>query len=846
MRKCYTLYNIYESTRMLLIVGCLLLTSSGIEAWGRTITNNEAGFPQPNVPEIVYTIYMEQNSTRQLTIAGLNSFSGQWVDEYQWYIRWYRMDADGNAENIFSPLAKPTTGSNLEVEDGNRSLFWYKGVGGGQIPTANKVNYTKGTKDDIVVCDVSSYTDGLPSGTTGTVTEPVISKRYKFIIKDANEIRTKLNAVTGDAALDTVLITVPKGATGVNLQMEMTPENYYWDRNYQGSTFTATDKNGNTVTGSFTNNNKMFHFSNAIETETTVKIYANTNNNRNVSPCIALFKITPQEGWELSTEKMIEGNIQRNPRLYPKRYQEIASYDFDLEQVQATLSVQNNISTTPLPAEYTSYGFTNPTLNSRNAFFTPKRNNYGLYRSANHPDYSKNHPTSYTIGTQNRTYDWYFARTVSDTVLYDRTYVRSKGTEYGYFYYIDASEEAGRIVSVPIGETLCPGTELTITAWVANMTDENNTKPNLRFILRGVLKDDQDTEIEEEIYRFSTGEPVDAHHGEWLQVFYTITLQSEQASRYSSYKVEVQNNALNSDGADYAIDDIRVYKSLPNISVQRNDVCDASTFYVSSDYENILRNMGWSNDPDVVSGLEGIEKGLTEANKHIWKYRYGLLGEDASNPEHFPYVGNMYLAFAKDMALSSDQLEAWVTMNNDLLEYDNKNYNKRSKLFRITIPTTYTGTGADNALLNRFGKIKTQEEARGLQILWNLRMINDFLFDAQKPENIWDDVIQKYAIDPKTHEHIEKNTYLAILEEGLKTLCNKSTWDYKIQVDNMHDQLQAIMAGGETGERYENLLRSVCSVLGISRLRVPWWTFDKDDHPLDIHLSTIDVQKTDL
>lgn len=754
------------------------------------------------------------------------------------------MDVNGNVKSSFFPVAKPNR-SNLEIEDNNRSLFWYNKMTG-KIPSANKINYTKeGTEDDIVVCDVSSYTDGLPNSSTGSVTEPVISKRYKFIIKNASEIRTKLNAITGEAALETILITVPKGATGVNLQMEMTPENYYWGTNYQGSTFTATatDKDGNTIRGSFENSYKMFHFTNAINTETTVKIYARTNNNNNTSPCIALFKITPQEGWELSTETGIEGNIQRNPRLYPKRYEEIASYDFDLNKATTTLSVENNISTDPLPAEYTSYGFTNPTMNSLNEFFTPKRNNYGLYRSANNPNYSANNPTTYTIGTQTRKYDWYFARTVPNTV-YDRTYERTKDTgtpSYGYFYYIDASEEAGRIVNVPIGETLCPSTELTVTAWVANMTDGNNTKPNLCFILRGVL----DSGTEEEIHRFSTGELADPHHGEWLQIFSTFTLQSEQASRYSSYKVEIQNNALNSEGADYAIDDIRVYKSLPNISVQRNDACDASTFYVSSDYENILRNMGWSNDPNVVEGITGIDNGLTAENKHKWKYRYGLLGEDATNPQHYPYVGNMYLAFAKDMTKESKDLDAWVTMNTDLLEYDNVNYNKRSKFFRITIPTTYTGE--DNALQNRFNNITTQEEARKLQILWNLRMVNDFLYDARKSDNIWDKVIQEYAIDPETSQTIEKEAYLGILEEGLKTLCGKTTWDYKIGEDEMQTHLQAIMANTDgKGDRYERLLRSVCSVLGISRLRVPWWTFDKDGNPLDIHLSAIDVQKTDL
>jgi len=82
------------------------------------------------------------------------------------------------------------------------------------------------------------------------------------------------------------------------------------------------------------------------------------------------------------------------------------------------------------------------------------------------------------------------------------------------------------------------------------------------------------------------------------------------------------------------------------------------------------------------------------------------------------------------------------------------------------------------------------------------------------------------------------------LKQNLGDLCDKSgsEWNYKIpDPKDMESQIDQIMDGYDN--KYEELIRAVCSVMGISRPRVPWWD---EGNSNTIHLSAIDVDKTEL
>ena len=408
---------------------------------------------------------------------------------------------------------------------------------------------------------------------------------------------------------------------------------------------------------------------------------------------------------------------------------------------------------------------------------------------------------------------------------------------------------------------MCAHTGILVNFWVNDMTTRANEthsgsrggKPlppniNINFIGR----DNQGNDVV--LHRFTSGDALtyyslkapyksgnytyetNEYIGKWQQLMYAFTL-SESLTDYNEFYLEVQNNTIHSYGADYAIDGLRVYRTKPQIDVKRVDACSSAQLTVSTDYDLLLRNMGWSLNPDVLAGLN-MGNEITVESKHLWKYRYGLLGNDAKANVQDNYVGNVYFGFAKDMqnSVSSDR-DAWITLNRDLLEYDNVSYNSRSKLYRIVVPTT------EKAREDRFNGITDPDKAKALQIEWNLRLINNFYHDAMN--GIWNTEITNNALQRSAGEGFPtEEAYLNYLEAGLKK--HSSSYDnYVITISS--DKVKEIMEGvGGLDESYEQLVRAVCSVLGMTRLRVPWWEEENGELTGKVDLSVIDVNKTDL
>ena len=448
MKKHYTLYNIGK----LLILSCVLLLGGTEVAMGQRINPQpDKTFPQENVPTLVDTIYIDGGESRTLTIPNNRDY---------YYIRWYRKGGNGSTIDKLSI----NQGSSLDkTSSGDASFFWLNDIGGDR-KDAFEINYTSATNltEDSVFCDLSFNVDGLgikPS--ESPYTEPTIGKRYKFYIKNADEMRKRLNSLSGEP-LETIHITVPKGARNVNLQMNMAPENYYWN-NSQGNDF--------------------------INTETTVNVYALYNRTR--GPLLAKYILTPQENSGFMTEREIQSYEDRNPANNEDKYQQVGVVDFDYGGPiqRGALNANNNMSSTPIDPSTATYSFMNPMLKSIYESKLMPEDSYGLYRSANVPNISERDSygslwaESYLPNgnRQNKSYGWYYTNiaTINDRQLFDRTYHNTNSQECGYFCYVNASKEAGRVVTIPIEGTICPNTELTVVAWVADITNIE-TPPNAR------------------------------------------------------------------------------------------------------------------------------------------------------------------------------------------------------------------------------------------------------------------------------------------------------------------------------------------------------------------------------
>ena len=204
---------------------------------------------------------------------------------------------------------------------------------------------------------------------------------------------------------------------------------------------------------------------------------------------------------------------------------------------------------------------------------SPLHGDYGLYKSANLSGISGNG----NGGTDN--YVWW-----DNGTLYDRTYEMSNGSQYGHFLYVDASDESRQIAAADFKADLCTGMQMVFSANVADMTSDSGVLPQVMFKLYGMDYDAEgNIKSQKLLHSFSSGDfktNVDnPKKGIWYQVYGKIIIQKESGvEKYSDFRVVIDNYCQNTDGADYAIDDIRIYIESAKVQViQEKPICNGAT-----------------------------------------------------------------------------------------------------------------------------------------------------------------------------------------------------------------------------------------------------------------------------
>ena len=879
--------------RTLAVVGVMAVAGAG-EAWGQSYTiQYKNGSRQTNIPERLDTVYIPDGASRNLYVPELRNNDGIEDPNYQWYVRWYRADANGEPISISGKFKSTNVdyssfkeeeiaqeGGTLDPKNysaalhsatGGTSLFWYKEFYNpndkysSAATGASTISYTRsaGDKEDIVICDVSMNADYSPTGSLSdgsTLTEPTLSKRYKFVIRPASEIADKIQAAKG-AGIEHYEISSPSNAKGINIQMKTFPSNYCW---YNGTSILSGDhyvyEGGQNGT---LKQDKQVIGLGSVTAQTEIKVYAVASNGQQ-SPLLATFTIIPQD----NAAFMLEDNVKtsddprRNPDNHPDLYDPIGYADFDMgaaiELSEEPLSSSNNLCATPMSSESTTYAFLNPDITIRSANkSTPLQNQYGLYRSANVPGKSD--------GSE---YFWFYLYHGNSSAgeVYDRTYANSNGTQCGYFFYTDASNEPGRWVKLELSDEICQYTELTVTAWVNDMTtwEEQSVKgrplpPNININFIGKTASGEEIVL----HRFTSGDaltdytgtyynssdkknyPANNNVGKWQQLCYTFSISSDQTG-YKKYYLEVQNNTAHTYGADYAIDDVRVYKSKPRIQVQRYDACDASTLTISSDYETLLRNMGWGENVPVVEQGEVLTDDLK-------KYRFGLEGNDPAHPATSitdSYVGNAYFSFVEgfddsfrdpaspnygktvtdktDYNLKEDEDPdpivlpqntegnyRWVRVNKSLkVDVPQSRYS-----FRVIVTTKFPNSS------EAYTYPKTRDEALDWEKVYNLRAVKDYNY-----------ALQQY-LD-------KKSTYCPDLPDG-RSPETASASDL-IDIQNLTEEGSKADANNVTNpaneKKYSDIVEQLYMRLQIPRIRIPWY----DEETGMMYLYALDVNNTDL
>ena len=433
-------------------------------------------------------------------------------------------------------------------------------------------------------------------------------------------------------------------------------------------------------------------------------------------------------------------------------------------------------------------------------------------------------------------------------ILYDRTHMKNSN-QYGYFYYIDATDEPGTIVNVSIDGTLCGYTELVVVAWLADMTRARFVRggnkyplpPNINLILKGY--DKQNNEVV--LHRFTSGDALTDYNNsehlgynmnlmKWQQLCYRITLTEEDIENYHNFHLEVQNNEPHTDGADYAIDDVCIYKTKPNIRVARKDECDASTLTVSSDYGTLLRNMGWKAGQDVPNTVN------RPAN--MQQYNYGF-PEGAEGNKY----GNIYFAFLEglknvehedgstELVVGTPDTEFLSYSSKDKLDKDIKPIVVEDGKYRwvrvnrsLTHPSYQSVYSYRVVISTDISKLPDNEaDALAQEKKWNFQAVLDFNADTERG---WATNRADKDEIPKSID-IKENGTITTIEAGDGLIkANKLT------VNNI--------ANEDNNDLYIKLGEELYKYLQIPRMRCPWRTTENGVERLNLY--EMDVTITDL
>ena len=302
---------------------------------------------------------------------------------------------------------------------------------------------------------------------------------------------------------------------------------------------------------------------------------------------IANFDVRFMNNHPMTKEEIVKNGLNNRLISYLDEHYKMATKpitfdDDDVEQtVSAPTSPDDNQDRLPSKWDRRAYSFVYRDLIDCDASWwvnlgeighSPLHGDYCLYKSANVNGISGNGETL------KDGYLWW-----QSGQLYDKTYEITNGSQYGHFLYVDASDESRKIAAADFTADLCTGQQLIFIAAVADMTNAK-TKPQIMFKLFGVNRNVNGEIVEKHlIHSFSSGDFDNnrdtKEEATWYQVYGKITLQNEsKVEQYSDFRLEIDNYCKGTQGADYAIDDIRMYLAPAKVQViQEKPACGGAT-----------------------------------------------------------------------------------------------------------------------------------------------------------------------------------------------------------------------------------------------------------------------------
>ena len=353
--------------------------------------------------------------------------------------------------------------------------------------------------------------------------------------------------------------------------------------------------------------------------------YAYYNNNSIKAP-IASFEILYQNTYPKTMKQLTDdGDNERTLAYFESHYKQVTkpiSFDDDNDKLTMVApTVENNMAHYASRWDRRAYSFVYPELRD---YACPNgkaliHGEYGLFKSANLAGISDNSVTSTTGKTL---YKWW-----NSAVLHDRTHAITNGKQYGYFLYVDASDESRQIASIDFKADLCSGARLIFSAAVTDFTASTApVQPQVLFKIYGIIKDENDKVTHQRLLTsftsgdFASNTKGGRQLGTWFQVYSRIVMRKNMGvENYSDFRIVLDNMCASTNGADYAIDDIRLYIQHAKVDVLQNQpACpDAKsgsianheiTLKITSHYENVQAITGVGKESKLfyrISDMDG-------------------------------------------------------------------------------------------------------------------------------------------------------------------------------------------------------------------------------------------------
>ena len=594
--KAHNRLSVYSGTN-LKAVNDINGIGRGLFAW-KNNTNSDPSGPSHNTVGVKYTAPNDADDTTwkgedvacdvsrytdfKPKVSGTSQYFTQEPTLQIRYIFHIR-PAKAMAENIIKTTATDlrTATSDLTIEDNRRIVF---GAKDGEAKMSVRVNYKP-----------SNYFF-YPLKPKDGKQRHLLSTDGEYSIKEADYDKSKLYNAKGfvwyayDETKTKYTVLISRGSTQLHsfTSMNVLMTNSTGWKNLDGTSATKP----NITFGSI-----VYLVAYAYYYETNIA-------DNSIKAPIASFEILYQNTYPKTMQQLKDdGDSERMLDYFESHYKQATnpiSFDADNDKLTVVApTVENNMAHYASRWDRRAYSFVYPQLRN---YACPGNwgvihGEYGIYKSANVKGISENGAEGSTM------YSW---NAPNSPVLYDRTYAITNGKQYGYFLYVDASNESRQIASIDFKADLCSGARLIFSAAVTDFTASSApVEPQVLFKLYGVIKDENDKVTHQRLLTsftsgdFNSNTKGGRQFGTWFQVYSRIVMRKNSGvENYSDFRIVIDNLCSGTHGADYAIDDIRLYIQHAKVDVIQNqpacpDATNGSmanpniTLKITSHYENV-------------------------------------------------------------------------------------------------------------------------------------------------------------------------------------------------------------------------------------------------------------------